>query len=114
MSNPLRRIFSLTPFRLSILLIAIMVVINFMAPSLNFLQVLEAKALDLRFTIRGVKKPGPSVVIATIDEKAVDKIGRLALAAVKDSRNAGQTRRTGAQSHCHGYRVFRARISTPT
>jgi adenylate cyclase len=41
-----------------------------------FLDLMELKALDLRFLTRGSIPPGPFVVLATIDEKSLDKIGR--------------------------------------
>ena len=41
-----------------------------------FLEILEQKTLDLRFTMRGKIKPGPETVIAAIDEKSINKLGR--------------------------------------
>jgi adenylate cyclase len=37
---------------------------------------LELLAADLRFGIRGTSMPGPEVVIAAIDEKSIDQLGR--------------------------------------
>ncbi len=42
----------------------------------RFFEVLENKTLDLRFTIRGAVKPGPETMIAAIDEKSINKLGR--------------------------------------
>jgi adenylate cyclase len=42
----------------------------------SFLEVLEDKTLDLRFTLRGKTTPGPETVIAAIDEKSISKLGR--------------------------------------
>jgi adenylate cyclase len=42
----------------------------------SFLEVLEDKTLDLRFTLRGKIAPGPETVIAAIDEKSISKLGR--------------------------------------
>ncbi len=42
----------------------------------SFLDVLESKTLDLRFTLRGKIAPGPETVIAAIDEESIHKIGR--------------------------------------
>ena len=39
-------------------------------------EILEQKALDLQFAIRGPIKPGPETVIATIDEKSINRLGR--------------------------------------
>ena len=40
------------------------------------LEVMEAKLYDFRFKVRGVIKPPDTVVIAAIDEKSLDKLGR--------------------------------------
>jgi adenylate cyclase len=42
----------------------------------SFLETLEEKTLDLRFTLRGKTAPGPETVIAAIDEKSISKLGR--------------------------------------
>jgi adenylate cyclase len=39
-------------------------------------EILDQKALDLQFAIRGPIKPGPETVIATIDEKSINRLGR--------------------------------------
>lgn len=43
---------------------------------IGFLDVLENKTLDLRFTLRGPVQPGPETVIAAIDEKSIKRLGR--------------------------------------
>jgi adenylate cyclase len=42
----------------------------------GFFEVLEQKTLDMRFRLRGPIKPGPETVIAAIDEKSINKLGR--------------------------------------
>ena len=42
----------------------------------KFFEVLEAKTLDLQFALRGPIAPGPETVIATIDEKSINRLGR--------------------------------------
>src|SRR3990170_142753 len=42
----------------------------------RFFEVLEEKTLDLRFTMRGKVAPGPETVIAVIDEKSINRLGR--------------------------------------
>lgn len=39
-------------------------------------EALEAKLLDLRFKVRGTVKPPDSIVIAAIDERSIEKLGR--------------------------------------
>ena len=41
-----------------------------------FFAVLEEKTLDLQFALRGAIPPGPETVIATIDEKSINRLGR--------------------------------------
>ena len=65
---------TLTPFKMSVFMVFGLVFLYILAP--RFIDILELKALDLRFLIRGPVKPGPDVVIAVIDEKSVDEIGR--------------------------------------
>jgi adenylate cyclase len=42
----------------------------------RFFEVLEEKTLDMRFLFRGKIAPGPETVIAAIDEKSINKLGR--------------------------------------
>jgi adenylate cyclase len=42
----------------------------------RFFEILEQKTLDARFLIRGPIAPGPETVIAAIDEKSINKLGR--------------------------------------
>ena len=42
----------------------------------KFFEILELKTLDLQFSLRGPIKPGPETVIATIDEKSINRLGR--------------------------------------
>lgn len=51
--------------------VAVLFVVN---PS--WLQRLDLLMSDLRFRVRGPKQPGPEVVVAAIDEKSIDKLGR--------------------------------------
>jgi adenylate cyclase len=41
-----------------------------------FLDLMELKSLDVRFLTRGEAAPGPFAVLATIDEKSLDEIGK--------------------------------------
>ncbi len=42
----------------------------------RFFEILEQKTLDMRFLARGPIAPGPETVIAAIDEKSINKLGR--------------------------------------
>ena len=45
-------------------------------PLLRFLNNVELKTLDARFQLRGVRSPGPAVVIVAVDQKSQDLLGR--------------------------------------
>jgi adenylate cyclase len=42
----------------------------------RFFEILEEKTLDMRFNLRGPVAPGTETVIAAIDEKSINKLGR--------------------------------------
>ncbi len=44
--------------------------------NVKLFEVLEEKTLDMRFAMRGGISPGPETVIAAIDEKSINKLGR--------------------------------------
>lgn len=70
----MKKIFKLTSFRIGIFLTILVIVIYFFDPL--FLRLIELKTLDMKFISRGQLKPGNEVVIATIDEKSLDELGR--------------------------------------
>lgn len=45
-------------------------------PIFEFLKDIEARTLDMRFRLRGPRKPSPAVVIVAIDQKSEDLLGR--------------------------------------
>jgi adenylate cyclase len=74
MKTFLKKLFKINAFRLATLITIICIILYFLKPS--FLELMELKVYDLRFISRGVKKPGSEVVIAAIDEKSLDELGR--------------------------------------
>jgi len=42
----------------------------------EYLEIMELKARDFRFRLRGPVQPGPEVVLVVVDEKSLDEIGR--------------------------------------
>lgn len=70
----MKKLFRLNPFAISVILVAALVVVYAWGP--DFLELMEYRALDLRFTMRGPIEPGPETVLAVIDEKSVDEVGR--------------------------------------
>jgi len=59
---------------LSLLLVLVLIVIFMIG--FEYLEVMELKARDFRFKLRGPIEPGPEVVLAVVDEKSLDRIGR--------------------------------------
>lgn len=61
---------------LTIALIVAAVLSLFYLGNARLFNVLEEKTLDMRFTMRGKIVPGPETVIAAIDEKSINRLGR--------------------------------------
>lgn len=49
---------------------------NHIFPLPPILEVIEAKTLDWRFRLRGVRAPGDQIVIVAVDEHTEDELGR--------------------------------------
>jgi len=73
MKGMVKKIFRLSPLTLSLAITAILIAVYLFGPTYS--EVMEYKARDLRFNIRGKIKPGPEVVLAVVDEKALDEVG---------------------------------------
>jgi adenylate cyclase len=74
MKNRLYRLLSVTPFKISLILVVLTILLFLM--NNPFFYLMELKTLDLRFLSRGARAPGPETVIATIDEKSLAELGR--------------------------------------
>ena len=74
MRNRLARLVPSRNTLVGLLLTALVLLLFALAPSP--LQRLDLLAADLRFRARGPQPPGPEVVIAAIDEKSIDQLGR--------------------------------------
>lgn len=70
----MEKFLKVTPFKIGLILTFCMVLLAIRNP--GFLEVLELQLLDFRFINRGAVQPGPEVVIAAIDEKSQDTLGR--------------------------------------
>src|SRR5262245_19940324 len=66
----------LTAFRVSLLSTLGIVLLYVWASQTSLLRNLEAKALDLRFHLRGVKQHGAPVTVVAIDNRSIDELGR--------------------------------------
>ena len=74
MNDRLKKIFSISPLRIALLVIFIAVIMFFM--DVPFLRFMELKALNLRMVARGQLQTGGETVIATVDEKSLSELGR--------------------------------------
>lgn len=68
------RLSRLSGRRIAVLATLVMIAAYFASPA--FFDLMELKALDLRFKARGIKDAGDRVVIVAIDEKSVNELGR--------------------------------------
>ena len=66
----------LTAFRASLLSTLIVVLLYVWASQSTLLRNVEAKALDLRFHLRGMKQPGAPVILVAIDDRSIAELGR--------------------------------------
>ena len=66
----------LTAFRVSLLSTLIVVLLYVWAAQSTLLRNLEAKALDLRFHLRGMKQPGAPIILVAIDDRSIAELGR--------------------------------------
>src|SRR5271157_2386434 len=69
MNERLRKMFSVSPLKITILVIFIALILFFI--DVPFLRFMELKALDLRMVSRGKLPAGGETVIAAIDEKSL-------------------------------------------
>ena len=74
MKKTLKRLFSLNPFSLTVLL-TLLVLVLFVV-QVDLLELVELKTYDFRFLSRGTKAPWPDVVMAVLDEKSLKAEGR--------------------------------------
>src|SRR5215510_2036782 len=66
----------LTAFKVSLLSTLIVALLYVWASQSTLLSNIEAKALDLRFHVRGVKQPGAPVILVVIDDRSIAELGR--------------------------------------
>ena len=64
----------LSGFRIGLFLTLISIVIFYIG--IPFLELVELKAYDLHFSAKSKSEVGTEVVIVTVDEKSIDKLGR--------------------------------------
>ena len=74
MNEPLKKIFSVSPLKITVLVIFLALVLFFI--DVPFLRFMELKALDLRMVSKGKLPTGGETVIAAIDEKSLRELGR--------------------------------------
>jgi adenylate cyclase len=74
MTLSLKKLLSINPFTLSLLLIVCGSF--FYLLEIPFIELMELKTIDLRYTSRGESKDDSEVVLAVIDEESIDKEGK--------------------------------------
>ena len=66
----LKRIFTLTSFKIGFFATLVVIVVYFYDPL--FFRLVDQKALDMKFKSRGTMQPVNEIAIAAIDEKSFD------------------------------------------
>jgi len=69
-----KRLFRLSGFRIGFLATLFILLVYFFDPL--FLRLIDLKTLDLKLKSRGPLNPGHEVVIAAVDEKSLDELGK--------------------------------------
>ena len=95
MNALLKKLCSITPFKLGMLITFAVIGLYFINPP--FMSSLESKALDLRMLLKGGKATGGETIIAAIDEKSIGELGqwpwsRAILAKLVDTLNKDEAR----------------------
>ncbi|MFQ5483695.1 MAG: CHASE2 domain-containing protein, partial [Nitrospinaceae bacterium] len=70
----MQKILELTPNKIGWMATLLVCALFVIKP--NALEILELQMIDLRFKTRGPLQPGPEVVLAVVDEKSQDALGR--------------------------------------
>ena len=91
-------------------------VLTYMVPStgaaFKLFKDIEARTLDVRFRVRGPKKPDPAIVIVAIDEKSERRAGPLALPTHRLCRHPGLHAAMRRLASWHSTSTFRNRMRT--
>src|SRR3990172_1384235 len=74
MKDGAKKIFSISPLKITVLII--MIALTLLLLDVPFLRFMELKAFDLRILSRGKIPSGGETIIAAIDEKSLSELGR--------------------------------------
>ena len=72
MKDRIKKIISISPLKITILII--LIALTFLLLDVPFLRFMELKALDLRILSRGKIPSGGETIIAVIDEKSLSEL----------------------------------------
>ncbi|MFC1891696.1 CHASE2 domain-containing protein, partial [Thermodesulfobacteriota bacterium] len=96
MKNFFRSFLSLNPTSISFGLTIVMVILFSM--NITFLDLIELKTYDLRFKSKGKKEASPNIVMAVIDEKSLNDIGKWPWPRVKIAELIDRLSEDGAKT----------------
>lgn len=74
MNEKIKKFLTISPLKIALLVIITALIMFFI--DIPFLRFMELKALDLRIVSRGERPTSGEIVIATIDEKSLNELGR--------------------------------------
>jgi adenylate cyclase len=92
----LDKIFTLTPFK--IVLAVLLLLLSFLFLDVPFLRFMELKAYDLRLLARGERPLGAQTVVVAIDEKSLSELGRWPWSRVTMARLVDALREQGVKA----------------
>jgi adenylate cyclase len=70
----MRKFFKLNPFTITTFAVVVGIIAFFYG--IPFMDIMELKTIDLRFTTRGKIEPGSKIVLAVVDEKSLENEGK--------------------------------------
>lgn len=91
----MRKFFKLNPF--TITTFAVVVGIIAFLYGIPFMDIMELKTIDLRFTTRGKIEPGSKIVLAVVDEKSLENEGKWIWPRVKIADLVNKLSKFGAR-----------------
>lgn len=96
MNQKLKAFLKINPLKIAVFVILIALALLWF--DFPFLKLVELKTLDLRIVYRGDLKPGDETVIAVIDEKSIDELGRWPWPRTTIARLIDQLKKGGAKA----------------
>jgi len=96
MKEKIKKYFQVTPLKITLFVILLVLVLFFF--DFSFLRFIELKTLDLRIASRGALPAGGETIIAVVDEKSLSELGRWPWPRTTIARLLDQLKASGAKA----------------